>query len=301
MESEKKDNNDNLIEDKYYKLIDKKELLKDKRNNLESELKQNNTQYEEYYQDLIKINFELDQLNEKLQKAINENDELNNKNNNNALINSEDIRKICSECFEEFFMDSINLLNVSEIEIRYRKIVIFKQITNASMSFKDLKEETKSQFDREIDEFFFVDQENRIYLDNMNVKKALFPLEKIAIKNTIPKIYLKDLFIYEIYDNFNKVPEIMDKDTIGVFNYNKQEISFLDKIKINLFSNRFTYVNIITYTLFVVFWALSCIEFRSLGSFFLISRTFDKKILNPGSSNVQIYFFLLLKILILNS
>jgi hypothetical protein len=159
------------------------------------------------------------------------------------------------------------------------------------MSFKDLKEETKSQFDREINEFFFVDEENRIYLDNMNVKKALFPLEKIAIKNTIPKIYLKDLFKFEIYDHFNKVPEIMDKDTIGVFNYNKKEISFLDQIKINLLSYRFTYVNIIMYTLFVVFYVLSCIEFRSLGSFFLISRTFDKKILNPGSSNVQIYSF----------
>lgn len=290
MELEKKENNDQMLEEKYHNLIEKKDLLKNKKNDLESELKSNITQYDECDQDLIKINYEIDQLNEKLQKAINEKDELNTKDDNKALINSENIRGQCIQCFEEFFMDSLQSLDDLKFEIRFGKIVIFKQITSANMTFKDLKEETKSQFDRETNEFFFSDEKNRIYLDNMNVKKALFPLEKIAVKNTIPRIIVKDIFNYEIQDINNNVPEILNKDNVGGYLNSKFQLSFIDKINRNIQSYKYIYINIILYTLFVVFWVLSCIEFRSLRSFFLIQSTFDNNLLNPGISDVIIYF-----------
>ena len=292
MELEKKDNNDRFLKEYHYKLIDKKENLKSKKNTLESELKNNVTQYDELDQKLIKKNYEIDQLNEKLQKAINEKDD--DKGNNNALINSVEINKKCSECFEEFFTDSLYSLGVLEFEIKFGKIVLFKQINNSSMTFKDLKEETKSQFDREVNEFFFTDEKNRIYLDNMNVKKALFPLERIAVKNTMPRILVKDIFNYEIEDNYYKVSQVMENVMVGGSNNGNFDLSLLDKFKRNIQCYKYIYTNIILYTLFIVFWVLSCIEFRSLRSFFLIHSTFDTNLLNPGSSDVYYYYNIIL-------
>lgn len=281
-------NIDQSLETYHNGLVKRKELLNEKKKNLETELKNNSTKYDDNYHRLIKINNEIDELNEKLYKVINENDELNAKKDN-ALINSDNIKKICSECFEDFFIDSIQSLKVLEFEIRFGNTIIFKQITNAGMTFKDLKKETKSQFDRDMNEFFFIDEKSRIYLDEMNIKKALYPLERIAIKNSIPIIYIKDLFISEDQNNLNKAPQIFDKDALGNYNIkSKIELSVIDKIMINLQSYKFTYVNIIIFTLFVIFWVISCIEFRSLKSFFLISSTFDKNLLNPGSSNVYL-------------
>lgn len=287
MEFRTKYDNSQELEDKCRELITNKKKLEKKKSSLESELKKSITQSDECDQNLIKISSDIDKLNEDLQKAINENDDLNDKGNQKALINSEDIKKKCSDYFNNFFLDSLHSLTVLEFEIRFGKIVIFKQITNASMTFKDLKEETKSQFDREINEFFFLDEKKRIYLDNMNVKKALFPLEKITVKNTMPRILVKDIFNYEIEDNYYKIPQILDKDLIGASNYKKDELSFVDKIKRNIQSYKYVYFNIVLYTLFVIFWVLSCIEFRSLRSFFLIQSTFDKNILNPGPSDVK--------------
>jgi len=286
MELKKKDNNYDLQNENKV-LQGKHNNLKEKKKGLESELKNNITQYDDCDQDLIRINYEIDQLNENLQKEINEKDYLNSKGNESALINSEEIKKKCSEFFEEFIMDSHSQsLSVLEFEIRFGKIVIFKEITNKNLTFKELKEETKSQFDREINEFFFLDEKNRVYLDNMNVKRALFPLEKISVKNTMPKILVKDIFNYEIEENYYKTPEIIDKDLIGA-PIEKYDLSFIDRINRNFQSYKYIYIKIFLYTLFVIFWILSCIEFRSLKSFFLIQNTFDEKIFKLIPSDVN--------------
>ena len=56
------------------------------------------------------------------------------------------------------------------------------------MTFRRLKQETRLQFDKGENEFFFADENGSIYLDELNVKKSLFPLENINLKSFEPLI-----------------------------------------------------------------------------------------------------------------
>ena len=56
------------------------------------------------------------------------------------------------------------------------------------MTFKQLKWEASMQFDKMEKDFYFTDQNGSIYLDELNVKRALFPLETVIIKNYVPTI-----------------------------------------------------------------------------------------------------------------
>ena len=84
-------------------------------------------------------------------------------------------------------------------KIEYGKISISKkvyyliiQIEDDTITFSRLKTETKLLFDKSEKEFFFSDEMGCIYLDELNVKKALFPLENINVKNYEPIIRLVD-------------------------------------------------------------------------------------------------------------
>jgi len=298
MEEDKKTLNDQDLNKNHKRLEILINNLTLKKTQLENELKNNLTLYEENDQELIKTNFKIEKINEKLQKAINDTDDLNFKASTKALINNDEIKRKCSDYFENFFIDSEKSLNKLEFEISFGKTVIFKQISNPNITFGELKQETKCHFDREINEFFFVDEKNRIYLDVMKVKPVLFPLQKIAVKNTIPKIFIKDIFDYEGEDFYQK-PQNFDNDIVAFKNKKFFKLNIFDKLMRNLQSYKFVYINICLYTLFIAFWVLSCIEFRSLKSFFLITTTFNKDIFNPGISQVKYYYnlsFLLLSI-----
>jgi len=267
-------------------LENKKELLKYKIE-LESDLKKNLNLYDELDQKLIKLNHNIENVNENLQKIINENENYDIDENGNkiGIINSEDLRKKCNECFDGFLIDPSNSKGELLFEISFGKIVITKQITNHKLTFLELKIDTKNQFDREEDEFFFIDENNRIFLDDMNVKKSLFPLNKIVVKNTIPRISVKDLFNGEIEDN-HQPSENSEADTDAFNSNNNKNLSFIEKVKKNFKIYKYFFANIFIYTLFIIFWVLSCISFRELNNYALISSTVNKHFFNPGESNV---------------
>ena len=58
------------------------------------------------------------------------------------------------------------------------------------MTFKELKQEISILFNKSENEFFFTDENGCIYLDNLNVRKSLFPFQNINIKNFEPMIKL---------------------------------------------------------------------------------------------------------------
>ena len=60
------------------------------------------------------------------------------------------------------------------------------------MTFENLKQETRLTFDKGENEFFFADENSNIFLDDLNVKKALFPLENINIKSFEPIVKVID-------------------------------------------------------------------------------------------------------------
>ncbi len=71
------------------------------------------------------------------------------------------------------------------------------------MTFRRLKQETRLQFDKGENEFFFADEMGSIYLDELNVKKALFPLDNINIKGYEPIIKVVERYAY------NKLEKIL--------------------------------------------------------------------------------------------
>lgn len=260
----------------------KKEFLDNKKSQLEQQLRNDITHYETCMEKLTKIYRDIDEKNELLEKMIvqNENADSDNKKN---FINTEEIIKKCDDCFGEFVHGSIHSL---EYEIRFGKTVLFRNISDENMTFRVLKEQLKAQFDRDLHEFFFVDEKNRIFLDDMNVKKALFPLSNVAVKNIIPKLFIKDIFDPDFINDLERENNLTSEDLLAKNSQKKIQLTLRQRFMRNLQSYRFVYANIFFYILFIIFWVLTCINFRSLKTLYLISSTYDASVFNPGISNV---------------
>lgn len=270
----------------------KKNILVIRKNDLEDELKKKFNNHEDKTNELSEINNEIERLNGLLEKYLNNDDDGNGTDTpKNNVINIEEIKKKCDECFDEFLNETVNLNNL-EFQIKYGKIVINRTIADTTMTFKILKDSVKSQFDRDAHEFYFMDENQQIFLNEMNVKKALFPLNKVTVKNIVPQIQLIDILRKDIID-----PDDIDmnrKDTENELFKNKQHINlnFKQRVLKNLLSYKFVYLNIFFYTLFILFWCISCVNFRSLDSYFLISKSFSKTLFTPIISDVIYLFFL---------
>ena len=270
-------------------LKSKKNILVIRKNDLEDELKKKFNNHEDKTFELSKINSEIENLNGQLEKYLNNDDDGNiiDKPKNN-VINIEEIKKKCDECFDEFLNETQNLDNL-EFQIKYGKIVINRTIADTTMTFKILKDSVKSQFDREAHEFYFMDENKQIFLNEMNVKKALFPLNKVTVKNIVPQIQLIDILRKDIID-----PDDIDmnrKDTENeLFNRQPINLNFKQRLLKNLLSYKFVYLNIFFYTLFILFWCISCVNFRSLDKYFLISKSFSKNLFTPKISDVKNLF-----------
>ena len=111
------------------------------------------------------------------------------------LINEEQLHQNCKEVINRFLIDVVSNNQVGpelQIRIQYNQMKISKTITDDNMTFAKLKEETKVQFGKDANEFFFCDENGSIFLDELKVVKALFPLSCAKIEKYYPLIIVKD-------------------------------------------------------------------------------------------------------------
>lgn len=230
---------------------------------------------------------ELEKILSEEQKLINQlatieaqtesqNEEINFAKRHEGSIKEEELHKKCKEAIDFFLKDiyrnkeDLNL----PIKIEYQQMKILKSLTDENITFKQLKDETKLQFGKDANEFFFADENDNIFLDELHVIPALFPLSNVKVDKYEPVIKVidkpltkkkKEKFIIE-EDDFTQGKEAKNslKERLGSY-FKKNAIQF--------------YFFII-FCIFIGFWTQSCIvflharEYRMMNKY-LKSKTFS--------------------------
>ena len=233
---------------------------------------------EEYKTFLIKEKDLEEQLNklieeeEKLKKNLaiivsqteNQIIDINKAKKDEGLINEKELQKKCKETVD-FFLKDINpnddLFNINgnnlSIRIEYQNMKIFKSLLDQNMTFEKLKDETKLQFGKEANEFYFADEKGNIFLDELKVIPALFPLSKVKIGNYEPIINVVDkMFI----PNKKKIINLEDEEIINR-NYNEVTISYKDKLKAFFQEHYLKIFYFIFYLIWLILWVESRLNF----------------------------------------
>jgi hypothetical protein len=172
---------------------------------------------------LASINKEIETKKEQIENITNE-----ESNTQGKQISFEDIKIQCNSVINTFIRE-IPVNNIAQAQLRFKikygELNIMRLIEDENMDFLRLKQQTKIQFNKNENDFFFADEKKNIYLDSLNVKKALFPLETVTIDKYEPTIIL--------LDRYNNV-EMKEESKAGIMANNKLEDDV--KIKKNFFT-----------------------------------------------------------------
>ena len=166
------------VKQKYAKLLETEKNLNNELNNI-------NEQQKKLVKELADIESSTEQKLEEINKA----------KLKGSSINQEELHKKCKEAIDHFLIDvypsnqeGLNL----QIRIEYKQMKISKTLTDENMTFEKLKTETKLQFGKDANEFYFTDDEGNIFLDELRVVSALFPLSSVKVDNYEPVIKVVD-------------------------------------------------------------------------------------------------------------
>lgn len=271
------------------KLHAKVKKLEEKKQELGDTLKKTNNQNQKMTQEFMKISSDIDKRNDELQEKFlsdNNNDLKGNnmKGKGKSLINREEIEKMCKESLNEFLDVTEENNDSLKIEIVFGKTTLFRNLYQDSLTFQNLKESIKSHLDREINEFYFTDVNNAIYLDDMNVKKALFPLDKVNVVGIMPKLIIKDHY-RGIEFNEIKLENLDQNNNEGLNSGRKVNLTFLQNAKRIFKSYYVVYTNIFLNTIFMIFLILFMFEFREMDTTLILMNTYTNDFFETPISN----------------
>ena len=275
MEGKKIDLKDyDQIKEKYQRLILTESQLN---NELDSVLSQSN-----------KIINQLATIDASIEKKLEE-IEMAKKTEN--LINEDKLHQKCKDIIDKFLIDVSQREVGVELQIRmqYNQMKISKTITDDNMTFAKLKEETKVQFGKDANEFFFCDESGSIFLDELKVVKALFPLSSAKIEKYIPVILVKDKAQYKK----KKQKEFIENEEIP---FEKKENTFSLKEEIGKYfkQNAIQFYFSIIFIIFLGMWTQSCIVFLKANDYRVSNGIINNNyFFNIGGYKV-FYFFIFL-------
>jgi hypothetical protein len=256
-------------------LNSKLEKLNKKKNELEDKLKKTNEQYQKKTIEFMKISKDIEKRNEELQDIfINENPG-DPRGKGSSLINREEIQQMCKKTLDEFLITTENNFDTLKIEIVFGNSTLTRTLEKENYTFGNLKEDVMSDLYREINEFYFADANKAIYMDDMPIKKALFPLDKVNVVGIIPRIYVKDNF-KDI--DFNEIQlENLDKNNNEESNSRKNvKLTYFQEFKRKFYSNWIIYSKILFNTIFIIFYIIEMYDLRDLNSEYNIYETYSK-------------------------
>ena len=214
--------------------------------------------------------------------------DINKAKKDEGLINEKELQKKCKETVDYFLKDinsnddSINNINGNNLSIRieYQNMKIFKSLLDENMTFEKLKDETKLQFGKEANEFYFADEKGNIFLDELKVIPALFPLSKVKIGNYEPIINVVDII-------HPKKRKIIDLDEAKIINYNNNEItiSFSERVKVFFKLNYLKIFYLIFYLIWLILWIKSRLIFLKADHYRIFKESNDILIKTAHFSN----------------
>lgn len=244
------------ILENHKKAIEMIQSLTEKKNKLADEIDMLTVEQDKVVREISKVNNEI----EKKQLKIDQ--EVNNPDTNKSGLDLGVLTEKCKEVFAKFVENPGPNSNATlTFYITYGHASIIRQIEDDRMSFAMLKLETKSQFDKEANEFFFADENDVIYMDKLNVKRALFPINSVNIKNYIPTIKVVDRKsrLEKYLKEGNQLKAKMDEEQKKV-----DSSAVMDRVLSHLNKKKFYYPHFLFYILFFIFWTVSSLDFRKI-------------------------------------
>lgn len=263
----------------------------------EAELEAELSQIEEEQKKYIK---ELAMLEAKTEKQL---EEINLAKREESTVNEEELHKKCKESIDYFLQDiaADQQFGFSlQIRIEYQQMKIFKNIVDENITFEKLKEETKNQFGKEFDEFFFADENGHLFLDGQRVTPALFPLSNVKVDKYEPVIYVVNKMSY-------KSSQINDttKETVEFTKKKEEESNWTKLIKHYFKKNSIRLYFTIFIIIFTGLYSQNCINYRQAKAYRSIHSSFEPHVnlfvagFQNSNSNVCIYSHYLFRLILL--
>lgn len=234
--------------------------------------------------ELVSVNMEIDARKEKIDSILNEGGDKGETGNFNLDMMSANCKQVLSNFINDASVEGAKSTLFYKIE--YGRLSIMRQVDDENMTFSRLKLETKIQFDKNENEFYFTDEVGNIFLDDLNVKRVLFSLASTTVKGFTP--------IIKVVDRVNKIAKsempIKQKSVqlseIKVTKKMQQSLTHLVEF---LKKNYFNIFHLIIFTIFMACYISSCMMFRSVKDFSAMISYYDRTNLTKLNSNVNFY------------
>lgn len=238
------------------------EKLRSKENTFRQDLEEIMQEQKKKMEDLIELNLKIQEMKENLDDRLRTQEDQENDLGTGELL--EECKKTVEKFIHELPKEKHEAKNLM-FKIEYGKNVYTWKIEEESTTFLRLKQETKNQFNRNPSEFFFADMDNNIFLDEMNVKKALFPLSSVIIVGFQPTIKVIDNKI--AFQQLEKTIVRKNENTDDEVIFSNKKLSISDKIVNHFKSLFFDYLKLIFFIIFMVVWISSGVFFRNSGEY----------------------------------
>jgi hypothetical protein len=209
-------------------------------------------------EDLIELNLKIQEMKENLDDRLRTQEDQENDLGTGELL--EECKRTVEKFIHELPKEKHEAKNLM-FKIEYGKNIYTWKIEEESTTFLRLKQETKNQFNRNPSEFFFSDMDNNIFLDEMNVKKALFPLSSVIIVGFQPTIKVIDnkIAFKQLEKTVVRKNEITDDEVI----LSNKKQSIIETVLNHFRMKFFDYLKLIFFTIFMAVWINSGIFFRN--------------------------------------
>jgi hypothetical protein len=190
---------DEKVTEKEYEINKKHSDLKEVIKGLEEKVTDLRGSIELRKTDRGKLNYKLALINKEIESKKEMIDTITNEESatQGKQISFEEIKVQCNSVLNTFIRE-IPFNNIAQAQLRFKikygELNIMRLIEDENMDFLRLKQQTKIQFNKNENDFFFADENKNIYLDSLNVKRALFPLETVTIEKYEPTIMLLDRY-----------------------------------------------------------------------------------------------------------
>lgn len=245
-------------------------VLRDKENDFVTKIDNIKQEMAKLQTEAAIVNSEILTLNEKIEISKNE----SSTGSKDKKISFEELKVNCANIINTFIREipsnSIIKANL-RFKIKYGKMNLERLIEDENIDFHRLKLETKVQFDKNENDFFFTDENGNIYLDNLNIRRALFPLESIVIENYVPTIYVVDRKTnIQDFKDVNKTIQISSYVTEDI----KNKPNFVQRLVKSILIRVWKFFNLFAFLIFMILWINSCIFFRNVDEYNLLIKPF---------------------------
>ena len=244
---------ENLLLSEYNELVKEKTALKDEFNNIEIKTEESATR-------------------------------LKNTQIFSEIINEKKLIEGCEEVIGSFLKEinpsNTKIANDYCISVNYNNIQFIRYINDNKYTFENLKKDIKKEIkELDNDEFFFADEKDNIFLEELNVINILFPLKKIKINNYIPVVHIVQIKEKRKLKQINPIKKIKE---------NTKTVSYIKEIIKKFFAKKsFQLYFTISFILFIIFYINFSFNFSKSNDNIIYKTTYEQ-ILNNLLNNMTL-------------